>query len=80
MQVERIKPRLKAPGTERLKVNHDEPPSNDGFKFSLRRYDEETPSHFQKKAPAAQGGWGMGGGGGGRVATSGLHSSTSELT
>ena len=33
-------PRLKAPGTERLELNYDEPPSNLAFKFKLRRYNE----------------------------------------
>ena len=38
VQVDPIKPTLKAPGTQRLKLKHDEPPSNFGFKFNLRRY------------------------------------------
>jgi hypothetical protein len=38
VQVDPIKPRLKAPGTKRLKLKHDEPPSKLAFKFSLRRY------------------------------------------
>ena len=40
MQVDPIKPTLKAPGTERLKLKYDEPPSNFAFKFNLRRYTE----------------------------------------
>ena len=38
MQVDPIKPTLKAPGINRLKLNHDDPLSNFGFKFNLRRY------------------------------------------
>jgi hypothetical protein len=33
-----MKPKLKAPGTQRLKLKYDEPVSNFGFKFKLRRY------------------------------------------
>ena len=40
MQVDPIKPTLKAPGTVRLKLKYDEPPSNFAFKFKLRRYTE----------------------------------------
>jgi len=40
VQVDPIKPTLKAPGTERLKLKYDEPPSNFAFKFNLRRYTE----------------------------------------
>jgi len=38
VQVDPMEPTLKPPGTERLKLNHDEPPSNFAFKFNLRRY------------------------------------------
>jgi len=38
VQVEPMKPPLKAPGTKRLKAHYDEPPFNFGFKFNLRRY------------------------------------------
>ena len=38
MQVDPIKATLKAPGTKRLKVDYDEPPSNFALKFNLRRY------------------------------------------
>jgi hypothetical protein len=31
-----MEPMLKAPGTERLKLYHDEPPSTFTFKFNLR--------------------------------------------
>ena len=40
MQVDPIKPTLKAPGTERLKLKYEELLSNFGFKFKLRRYIE----------------------------------------
>jgi hypothetical protein len=33
-----VKPKLKAPGTKRLKLKYDEPLSNFAFKFNLRRY------------------------------------------
>jgi len=42
VQVDPIKPTLKAPGTKRLKLKHDEPLSNFAFKFNLRRYTKET--------------------------------------
>jgi hypothetical protein len=38
VQVDTIKPKLKAPGTKRLKLDYDGPLSNFGFKFNLRRY------------------------------------------
>ena len=38
MQIDPIKPTLKAPGTKRLKLNFDEPLSNVAFNFNLRRY------------------------------------------
>jgi hypothetical protein len=40
VQVDPIKPTLKAPGTTRLKVKYDERLSNFAFKFNLRRYNE----------------------------------------
>ena len=44
MQVDLVKPMLKAlelsAGAKRLKLYHDEPPSNVAFKFNLRRYNE----------------------------------------
>jgi hypothetical protein len=33
-----MKPKLKPPGTKRLKLNYDEPLSTFAFKFNLRRY------------------------------------------
>jgi hypothetical protein len=38
VQVDPIKPTLKAPGTKRLKLQYDEPLSNFAFNFNLRRY------------------------------------------
>jgi hypothetical protein len=38
VQVDPIKPVLKAPGTTRLKVNHDKLLSNFAFQSNLRRY------------------------------------------
>jgi len=37
VQVEPMKFMLKAPGTSRLKLKYDEPPSNFAFNFNLRR-------------------------------------------
>jgi hypothetical protein len=36
-----MKPQLKAPGTRRLKVKFDEPPSKFAFNFDLRHCSEE---------------------------------------
>ena len=48
MQVYPIKPKLKLPGTKRLKPKCDEPLSKFTFKFKLRRYTKgrvtKTPS------------------------------------
>ena len=38
MQVDPIKPTVKAPGTKRLKLICDDPLSNFAFKYNLRRY------------------------------------------
>jgi hypothetical protein len=38
VQVDPIKPTLKAPGTKRLKLEFDELLSDSGFEFKLRRY------------------------------------------
>jgi len=40
VQVDPVKPTLKAPGTKRLKPKYDEPLSKFAFKFNLRRYNE----------------------------------------
>jgi len=37
VQFDPTKPTLKAPGTKRLKLKHDEPLSNFAFKFNSRR-------------------------------------------
>jgi hypothetical protein len=42
VQVAPIRPKLKAPGTKRLKLTHDLPLSNFAFKFNLRRYSKEV--------------------------------------
>ena len=49
MQVDPIKPTLKPPGTKRLKLKYDEPPSKFAFKFYLRRYNKaaHTQRFFQ---------------------------------
>ena len=44
MEVDSIKPKLKAPGTKRLKRTSREPHSNFAFKFNLRRYTQELLS------------------------------------
>jgi len=52
-----MKPKLKPPGTKRLKLNCDILYSNSAFKFNLRRYSPGS---------SASGGGGSSGGGGGR--------------
>jgi len=56
VQVDPIKPRLKAPGTKRLKLTHDEPLSINAFKFNLRRYSVagQPPPHPLKLGRAVQ--------------------------
>jgi hypothetical protein len=46
VQVEPIKPKLKPPGTERLKLNCDVLLSTAAFEFNLRRYNEEVEADF----------------------------------
>ena len=46
VQVDPIKPTLKAPGTKRLKLKCDEPLSNFAFNFNLRRYNLVTADDF----------------------------------
>ena len=48
MQVDAIKPKLKPPGTKRLKVNCDILLSISAFKFNLRRYSKA--SHAEQAA------------------------------
>ena len=38
MQLDPIKPTLKAPGSKRLKLQYEKPPANSAFRFNLRRY------------------------------------------
>jgi len=42
VQVDPIKPKLKPPGTKRLKLKCDMLPSSSAFKFNLRRYSTEA--------------------------------------
>jgi len=57
VQADPIKPMLKAPGTKRLKLQHDEPLSSFAFKSNVRCYSEE-------EGEAKEGGEGEAGGGG----------------
>ena len=50
MQVDPIKPTLKAPEIQRLKLKYDEPLSSFAFKFNLRHYTEVC---FSKSYPGA---------------------------
>ena len=72
MQVDPIKPRLKAPGTKGLKLNYDALLSNVAFKFNLRRYMQAEGGALPVEEAgsvrgllAALGGCGGSGGGGG---------------
>jgi hypothetical protein len=67
VQVDPIKPTLKAPGIECLKLQYDKPLSKFAFKFNLRA----TPWRWRRRSRAARAGawtWGRG-----------LHSFTSQL-
>jgi len=82
VQVDPINPALKSPGTKRLKLKYDEPPSNFAFQFNLRRYSEagagsdvEIRSGGDSRTGSAGSdgslaGYGGGGGGGGGRPTS----------
>ena len=50
VQIDPIKPTLKAPGTKRLKLNYDEPLSNFAFKFNLRRHNTAMQWSFETAA------------------------------
>ena len=83
VQVDPIKPTLKAPGIKRLKLKYDKPLANVAFKFNWSRYilggawDEIA---FDLLAIGGEGEEGEEGGGGGvRVSGRGLHSSTFQL-
>ena len=54
VQVDPIKPTLKAPGTKRLKVTHDKLLSSFAFNFNLRRY---TPATTTSSTPPASLSW-----------------------
>ena len=59
MQVEPMKPMLKAPGTERLKRKYDEVLSSFAFNFNLRHYVEglyEEDGHRLKRTPMKEAG------------------------
>jgi len=68
MQVEPMKPVLKAPGTKRLKLNHDEPLLNFAFNFNLRRYSQGARRRGRLPAVRGGGGGGQCAGGSGRAA------------
>jgi len=48
VQVDLIKPTLRAPGTKRLKLQYDGPLSSFAFKFNLRRYTTGAIMHVAK--------------------------------
>jgi len=50
VQVDPIKPKLKPPGTKRLKLKYDELLSTFAFKFNLRRYSWVTQDARRKTA------------------------------
>ena len=49
VQVDPMKPKLKPPGTERLKLKCDDPLSIFAFNFNLRRYLKEYRKHRQMR-------------------------------
>jgi len=51
VQVDPIKPTLKAPGAKRLKLKHDEPLSNIAFSFNLRRYNAVSSMRAAYRKP-----------------------------
>ena len=53
VQVDPIKPTLKAPGIRRLKLIRDEPLSNRAFQFKLRRYNVSIRGNFDNAFDAA---------------------------
>ena len=68
MQLDPIKPTLKAPGTKRLKLKCDEPLSKIAFNFDLRRYIKAVRVYelLLTNGWVKDGGDGGGGGGGGK--------------
>ena len=55
MQVDPIKPTMKAPGTKRLKLKYDEPLSGFGFNFNLRRYIPRARAAHARRGGRGQG-------------------------
>ena len=51
MQVDPIKPKLKLPGTKRLKLELDGPHSTFAFKFKLCRYTKAFLAAWEKEDP-----------------------------
>ena len=75
MQVDPIKPTFKAPGSKRLKLEHENPVPNFAFNFNLRRYKEAQEQQMNQNmyaqllpaalpAPGMETTQGMGVGGG----------------
>jgi len=54
VQVDPIKPTLKAPGSKRLKLECDEPLSHFAFNFNLRRYNVEFTCEYKYDGERAQ--------------------------
>jgi hypothetical protein len=50
VQLDPVKPTLKAPGTKRLKVKDDEPLPSSAFKVNLRRYSSEEEAEAEKNS------------------------------
>jgi hypothetical protein len=46
VQVDPMKPKLKPPGSKRLKLNCDDPLSRFAFKFNLRHFNKDEPRCF----------------------------------
>jgi hypothetical protein len=60
VQVDPIKPTLKASGAKRLKLKYDEPLSNVAFEFNLRRYSKvENSGHYIDPSATTAGGRGL---------------------
>jgi len=53
VQLDPIKPTLKAPGTKRLKLKSDEPLLKFAFSFNLRRYSQVHSRTFRVEEPSA---------------------------
>jgi len=53
VQVAPIKPTLKAPGTQRLKLEFDDLLSTSAFKFNLRRYTKVTMTMTTRSSAGA---------------------------